>query len=137
MLRQASPREVERGFPHSRLPDPSAENGFNAGRFKDAPTPLARLYFNDCHHQEALKVLIRARSSQVQASGVKHEKIVLELAKIASVLVRFDHTTSFVINANHGIVTTGPQLLDCWLCLLHRNSLANLALATDDVLVSH
>jgi hypothetical protein len=37
-----------------------AQGGFNAGSFKDAPTPLARLYFNDCHHQEVLRALIRA-----------------------------------------------------------------------------
>jgi hypothetical protein len=42
------------------------KHGFNAGGFKDAPTLLARLYFNCCHHQGALKPLIRAGSSQVQ-----------------------------------------------------------------------
>jgi hypothetical protein len=35
---------------------------------------------------------------------VKHEKIVLELAKIANVLVRFYHVASVIVNANHGIM---------------------------------
>jgi len=38
-------------------------------------------------------------------SGIrKRGGICLELAKIASVLVRFNHIARFIVNANHGIV---------------------------------
>ena len=35
---------------------------------------------------------------------LKHEKIVLELAKITRMLVRFNHVARRIVNANHSVM---------------------------------
>ena len=52
--------EVERGFPHSQLPDLSQEIRVQRRVIQRRTTPLAGLYFNECHRQGALKPLIGA-----------------------------------------------------------------------------
>jgi hypothetical protein len=44
-------------------------------------------------------------SNETETDGLAVAVVLtLELAKIASVLVRFDHVASFIVNANHSIM---------------------------------
>jgi len=61
---------------------------------------VARLIVNADHSVMRAAAMLRVADCAIDR---KYEKIVLELAKIALVLVRLDHVSGGIVNANHSI----------------------------------